>query len=207
MHVRKLRQPERKELSDQRMIETAMQLILRNGVSGLRLTDVGVVAGYSRGLAAMRFGTMGGLLRRVAAKMSQMWTDDLRQQVGGKTGLTAVYAAIDTLEKWLVPLDEHVRIQYLLFFHSIDPGGANRLNVRQVLLAQRADLVLWLRQASDAGHLQAGIDPELEANAILSSIIGIIYQAMVDPDVSPRSMLVKLKRDIETRMAAPGDHT
>jgi AcrR family transcriptional regulator len=70
--MRKLRQSERSDLSDKRMVETAVALMLQRGISGLRLTEVGLRAGYSRGLAAMRFGTMGGLLRRVAEHLRSM---------------------------------------------------------------------------------------------------------------------------------------
>ena len=199
--VPKLRKIEQREASDQRMIETAMQLILSKGVSGLQLTDVGLKAGYSRGLATMRFGTMGGLLRRLASEMSRKWLDHLNQRVGQKTGMAAVYASVDTLEELLASRADHVRIQYLLFFHSIDPGGAHRLNVRQVLLAEQSDLIRWLGQALEAGELKDDVDPDQEASAILSSMIGIIYQTMVNPDASPKKMFGKLKRDIQSRIA------
>lgn len=201
--MRKLRQAERTDLSDQRMIDTAMRIILERGVSGLRLTEVGLQAGYSRGLATMRFGTMGGLLKRIAERMSRQWVQQLAQTVGDKVGLAAVYAAIDTQARWLVSLTDHVRVQYLLFFHSMDPGAADRLNVVRVLVAQRRDLARWLHHALKSGQLKAGVDPDAEAGAILSAMIGIIYQSMVDPGVSARKMLMKLKADVESRIATP----
>lgn len=51
--MRKMRQSERAELYDQRMIETAIRIVLSRGISGLRLTEIGGQAGYSRGLATL----------------------------------------------------------------------------------------------------------------------------------------------------------
>jgi AcrR family transcriptional regulator len=201
--VSKLSQSERTALSDKRMIDTAVRIILERGIGGLRLTQVGLKAGYSRGLAAMRFGTMGGLLRRVAEQLGQRWIDSLNKALIGKRGLGAIYAAIDTQESWLTKSSQVILGQYLIFFHSLDPGSAERLNAVRVVVAQRRDLSRWIRDAMAAGQVDVEVDPEAEAASILSSMIGIIFQALMDPNVSARKLCVKLKIDIAARLALP----
>src|SRR5688572_18894815 len=71
--TRRLTQEERTDLSDRRMLECAVRLIVERGISGTKLTDVGLHAGYSRGLAAMRFGTKASLLGRVARHVTANW--------------------------------------------------------------------------------------------------------------------------------------
>ena len=121
--ARRLTQEERTDLSDRRMIECAVQLIVERGISGTKLTDVGVRAGYSRGLAAMRFGTKAGLLSRVARYVTSNWITHLRAAVGHKTGLIAVLAAIDAQERAIIETPAEMRALYAIFFHSSDPSA------------------------------------------------------------------------------------
>lgn len=200
--TRKLRQSERSNLSDTRMVETATAIMLQRGISGLRLTDVGLQAGYSRGLAAMRFGTMGGLLRRVAEHLGQQWLQLLTTTLGDKQGLAAIYGAIDAQELYFAPPVSHVRVQYLILFHSIDPGTAERLNAPRLMAAQRRDVAHWIREAIKSGEARAHIDPEAEAESIVGAMAGIIFQSLIDPGLSVHKLSAKLKSEIAARISA-----
>jgi AcrR family transcriptional regulator len=199
--MRKLRQSERSNLSDKRMVETAIAIMLNRGISGLRLTDVGLQAGYSRGLAAMRFGTMRGLLRRVAEHLGQQWLTLLNKTVGDKSGLAAIYGAIDAQELYFAPPVSHVRVQYLILFHSIDPGTAERLNAPRLMVAQRRDVAHWLREAIKSGEAREYIDPESEAESIVGAMAGIVFQSLIDPGLSVHKLSTKLKSEIAARIS------
>jgi AcrR family transcriptional regulator len=201
--VRKLRQSERSTLSERRMVETAIAIMLKQGISGLRLTEVGLQAGYSRGLAAMRFRTMGGLLRRVAEHLGQQWLTLLNKTAGDKRGLAAIYGAIDAQELYFAPPASPVRVQYLILFHSIDPGAAERLNAPRLMAAQRRDVAHWLREAIRTGEARAQIDPEAEAESIVGAMAGIIFQALIDSGISMHRLSVKLKSEIAERIGVP----
>jgi AcrR family transcriptional regulator len=191
--LRRLTQEERTDLSDRRMIECAVQLIVERGISGTRLTDVGLRAGYSRGLAAMRFGTKAGLLGRVARHVTSSWVAQVRVAVGQKTGFAAVLAAIDAQEQAIVETSAEMRALYAIFFQSSDPGAEYRVDVARALSAQRRDLANWLREARDAGEMSANADPARIAGQVLSSMIGIVYQWIMDP-AAPMS---ELHRDLK----------
>ena len=199
--MRKKRQVERTQRSDQRMIEVAIEIMRHHGISGLRLTEVGLRAGYSRGLAAMRFGTMGGLLRRVAEHLGREWLTLLAETLQDKTGLAAIHSAIDAQEQYLSPPALGVRVQYLILFHSIDPGAAERLNTSRLLASQRRDLATWLRQGIKAGEIKAGTDVNAEAASILGSMVSIVFQSLIDSALSPREMSARLKSEIAARLA------
>jgi AcrR family transcriptional regulator len=163
------------------MIECAVQLIVERGISGTKLTDIGLRAGYSRGLAAMRFGTKSGLLSRVARHVTSNWVTHLRMAVGQKTGLAAMLAAIDAQERAIAETPAEMRALYAIFFQSSDPSAEYRVDVARSLAAQRRDLVNWLREARDAGEILSGADPARIAGQVLSSMIGIVYQWIMDP--------------------------
>jgi AcrR family transcriptional regulator len=175
------------------MIECAVQLVVERGISGTKLTDVGLRAGYSRGLAAMRFGTKAGLLSRVARYVTSNWVTHLRTAVGQKTGLAALLAAIDAQERAIVATPAEMRALYAIFFQSSDASAEYRLDVARALTAQRRDLANWLREARDAGEILSGVDPLRIAGQVLSSMIGIVYQWIMDPAAS----VSELHRDLK----------
>ena len=59
--ARRLTQAERTEISDSRMLDAAVSLIVEQGPAGTSLKEVGMLAGYSRGLAGQRFGSKDAL--------------------------------------------------------------------------------------------------------------------------------------------------
>ena len=200
--TRRLTQDERTDLSDRRMIECAVQLIVERGISGTKLTDVGLQAGYSRGLAAMRFGTKAGLLSRVARHVTANWISHLRTAVGQKTGLAAVLAAIDAQERAILETPAEMRALYAIFFHSSDPSAEYRVDVGRSLTAQRRDLTNWMREARDAGEIPAGVDPARFAGQVLNSMIGIVYQWIMDPTASVSELHRDLKELLSGRYAS-----
>jgi len=197
--ARRLTQEERTDLSDRRMIECAVQLIVERGISGTKLTDVGVRAGYSRGLAAMRFGTKAGLLSRVARHVTSNWITHLRAAVGHKTGLLAVLAAIDAQERAIIETPAEMRALYAIFFHSSDPSAEYRVDVGRTLAAQRRDLTNWMREARDAKEIPAVAEPARIAGQVLNSMIGIVYQWIMDPTAAVSEQHRDLKELLSER--------
>ena len=192
--ARRLTQVERTDLSDRRMLDCAVQLIVERGISGTKLTDVGVKAGYSRGLAAMRFGTKAGLLSRVARHVTANWINHLHASVGHKTGLAAVLAAVDAHDRAITETPAEMRTMYAIFFHSSDPSAEYRVDVARTLSAQRRDLANWLREAKEAGEIQSRLEPARIAAQVLNSLIGIIYQWIMDPALPASEMHRDLKK-------------
>ena len=75
----RLTQAERTEISDQRMFDAAVTLINLHGPAGTSLSDVGVLAGYSRGLASHRFGSKESLFDFVVRRVGDIWLEQLKQ--------------------------------------------------------------------------------------------------------------------------------
>jgi len=136
----------------------------------------------------MRFGTKAGLLGRVARHVTSSWVDQMRAAVGQNSGCAAVLAAIDAQERATVETAAQMRALYAIFFQSSDPSAEYRVDVARSLSAQRRDLANWLREARDAGEIPGGADPARIAGQVLSSMIGIVYQWIMDP-AAPVSQL------------------
>ena len=195
----RLTQAQRTEISDRRMIESAIELIVERGVAATKLTDVGLRAGYSRGLAAMRFGSKAGLLSRVVRLVTSNWVVRVTTAVGPRTGLAAVFAAIDAQERALTESPSEMRSTYAIFFQSSDPGSDYHADVARTLAAQHRDLAQWLRKARARGEIPPEADPARVAGHVLSTMLGIVYQWMMDPALPTRELHRGLKDHIAER--------
>jgi AcrR family transcriptional regulator len=79
-------QAERTALSDARMLDAAVQLIVERGAEGTTLKEVGELAGYSRGLAGYRFGSKAQLFSFIVRSVGEEWLRELGQAVENKVG-------------------------------------------------------------------------------------------------------------------------
>ena len=95
-------QLERTALSDARMADAAVKLICERGAAETTLKDVGLLAGYSRGLASYRFGTKAGLWSFLVRTIGEEWLAELEQSVADTTGLDTIHAAIDAHCRFLL---------------------------------------------------------------------------------------------------------
>ena len=80
------RQEKRSALSDQRMFDSAIELINERGTAKTTLKDIGEFAGYSRGLASYRFGSKDALWMELFKKFDQIWKEHIGIYVEGKNG-------------------------------------------------------------------------------------------------------------------------
>jgi len=115
-------------------------------------------------------------------------------------GLEAVFVAIDTQSQWIAEEPEEMRALYLIFFNSIDPGAEYHLDVARTLTAQRRDLARWILEARNAGEIDPQADPGEEAEQILSGMLGIIYQSLMDRELPAQRLHAKLKVDLRRRL-------
>ena len=72
----RLTQVERKEISDAKMLDAAVDLIVERGAGQATLKDVGEKAGYSRGLVGYRFGNKAGLFDFVLRSVGDEWLSE-----------------------------------------------------------------------------------------------------------------------------------
>lgn len=94
MLVHALTKAERREASDSRMISAAMKLIAEKGITRTSLAEVGIAAGYSRGLPVARFGSKLGLIEAIVDFVDDNFAAISPEQTEGLRGLQAVQARI-----------------------------------------------------------------------------------------------------------------
>jgi AcrR family transcriptional regulator len=196
------RQEDRTALSDERMSRAAIDLLIERGVAGTTLAAIGEKAGYSRGLVTHRFGSKAGLLAYVVEFVGAEWRRRLTTAVAARSGLAAIRSAIDALAVFIAEEPHDLRVMYLLWFQSIDPGAEYRANVAAVHAAQRRDLEAWVTQGQSAGAIRRGVDSKRAATMLAASIAGLVFHWLVTPELPIADLHRQLKRDVNHLLAA-----
>lgn len=196
------RQAERTALSDRRLTESAIELLVQRGVGGTTLQSVGEQAGYSRALAAHRFGSKAGLFAHVMKVASADWLERMQRAVGPRVGVEALCAATDATLRFIRERPNEVRVMYILWFQSIDPAAVFHTDIAAVHRAQRRDVEQWVRAGQRAGTVVRTVNPRRVAEQYCASMAGIAYQWMANPDMPLAAMYGELKRSFRSQLQA-----
>ena len=186
-----------------------MRLIARKGSAGTTLAEIGVAAGYSRGLPSERFGTKHALLDALIDRTEVAFQAQLAIDVGSKSGLAAVEARMEAHLNGAVRSPDGVRALYLIYMESLTV--APELHARIVAQgdAYREGFVRHLREARRAGEVRADTDLQLHATIILGALRGLLTQWLIDPaaiDVaaSKGALIAFVRRSLTSGIAATG---
>jgi AcrR family transcriptional regulator len=164
------------------MLNAAVELICAKGTTKTTLKEVGVVAGYSRGLASHRFGTKDQLFTFIVRSVGELWLKELSLAVKEKVGVTAIGAAIDAHQAFITQGANNIRAFYILWFNSIGPDRGLREVVANIHLRRQKDVENWIQKAVANKELSVTIDYRGAAQNFCAAIIGIVYQWLADPE-------------------------
>ena len=199
----RLTQAERTALSDARMFETAMQLIVEYGTHNTTLKEIGERAGYSRGLASNRFGSKEALFSQLVRSFNERWAAELIRRVGTRTGLAALGAALESVEYFLLNHTVQMQAMYILWYESISSYEVVRRRLAANHVAYRRDTERWLQQGIDDGTVRPSIDPACFAVEFSAFIFGLVYQWLANPSaINLHTVLQHYRRNTLERLAA-----
>ncbi|MFK8031482.1 MAG: TetR/AcrR family transcriptional regulator [Gammaproteobacteria bacterium] len=177
---RKLTQDERSAISDQRLIDAAIQLIVVMGTAGTTLKALGEESGYSRGHVTYRFGTKAGLFKSVIKQVSQRWARTLETRVEGLTGAAALLACSDAYFEFVRESPNDIRAMNILSQQACEPDSELKEITCRVKQTQAGQLRRWLLQ----GQADGSVNPDLDTDACAAHFIafnsGITYLWMLD---------------------------
>ena len=203
---RRLTQAERTEISDNRMLDVAVALIVERGPAATSLKEIGLMAGYSRGLAGQRFGSKEKLFAFVLRHVGENWLEHLKYATRELTGLEAIQTALDEHYRFCVEAPIQVRAFYTLWFESINAGSELTTIIANIHKRRHADVKSWV-------VVDVGIGPEARCRAdeiagqFCASVIGIVYSWLARPhDLDEiRSLHENLKNTMSLLISAKGE--
>ena len=181
-HVdQKLTQAERIKVSDSRMFDATVELIVSKGPSGTSLKEVGLLAGYSRGLASHRFGSKEKLFSFTLKRLGDIWLKQLTTATSGLTGIQAVERALDQHYQFCLEDPTNVRTFYTLWFESVNADSELKEEIKNIHQRRLEDVVNWIVE-------DQSISDEVKFNSVeiaaqfSATVIGIVYYWLANPN-------------------------
>ena len=194
-------QVQRSAISDAAMASAAVALICERGAAATTLKDVGVRAGYSRGLAGYRFRSKAGLWSFLVHTIGEEWLAELRRAVAGTSGLATIHAAVDAHCRMLLQSPNRIRAFYVLWFASVGPDPVLREVIGRIHERRRRDVERWIADGLTAGTIGAGADVRAVADQFVAVIVGIVYQWLVaDPARPDPGRVAEQHEDLKRQM-------
>ena len=172
-------QGERRAEAEARLLATARELVARRGWAGTTLADVGVAAGYSRGLAAHYFGSKSGLLREMTHQINDSFFGELRRAPPAKPGLEALLSFVSVYLGRSDPEWTNTRALLLLMTEALleDSGNADQMaTYNNSVLAHLEENI---RAGIANGEIDPGISPRVGAEAVVGMLRGMMLQRLV----------------------------
>ncbi len=176
-----LTQAERTAISDKAMIDAAIDLILEHGTDKTTLQAIGEKAGYSRGLATYRFGSKAGLFDEVCKSISRRWLEYLKEDVGDKSGIDAMCAALDSFFQFVSDSPRDARVLQILYCGAASPKSGYRQTSANIHQRQQDDVAEWIRSGMSNGDIRKDADPKSIAAQYIAYISGMTYLWLINP--------------------------
>ncbi len=194
-------QAERRERSEQELLEATLRVVSGQGVSAATFDTIGKEAGYSRGLVTQRFGSKDGLIRALIAHLHAWQQAALdRDRVDSMNGLSALCAFVD-LHCQVLDGHEEVAAYYMLLAAAV----ADQLETREAFADEHEIERVLIRQIIERGQADGSIraDADADAAALMTgcSLIGIRMQSLIDPDTDIAPIRDELIRSLRARLS------
>jgi len=184
------------------MIVAAMGLIAEKGVARTTLADVGVAAGYSRGLPVERFGSKLGLLNAMIDSADAWFAEQAPMQVGSLRGLAAVRARIAAHVEG--GLKSPIGARFVHYMYVDAAYGVTELRPRMQALmgAFAAGFQKHLVEARDAGEIAPDADCEKLAAVIVAMVRGVFVEWVLTEGATDLRALSPLMQEMATAAIA-----
>lgn len=189
-------QAERRDEAESRLITAALRIVAERGIERLTLAEVGVAAGYSRGLPAHYFNSKSGLIVRLAQHVTGEFALKLMTGEKHKPGLDRLMDVVrlyfDTARKNQV----ETRALLVLLGAGLNNETIGR-ELAEVTARSVAEIEADLVAAVRARSAHPEMDTKAQATLILATLRGTISQWLM----SPRSVdLARLRNEMITAL-------
>lgn len=180
---RRRSQSERRDESERLLVEATLAVVAERGVSAATFEEIGRAAGYSRGLAAQKFGSKLGLTEAVIAYLHR------RREAFLEADHVAEMPALDAVAYYV---ESHLRDfgrerGGAAYFMLLAAAVADANALRAAFAASHERVRVWLREHLQRGQAEGDIRPDLDPDAaalmIGSLLLGLSMQWLVDPNM------------------------
>jgi AcrR family transcriptional regulator len=191
----------RRETAERGILEAAKRIVAERGLDELTLAEAGEMAGYSRALPAHYFKTKGALVAALVDSIIAGYAPRVRASLEPGDGLERL------LERIGYYIDDACRDPLTLkVFQSILVAGLTKPELNPLVTRLNNEsidgIAALIKSARDNGEIRADARPRAEASIILSSMRGVMFLWLIDPNhVSISTVKDTLIRNIRIALA------
>lgn len=175
-------QAERRMEAERRIIDAAIQLIARQGITKMSFAEIGVEAGVSRGLATHYFGTKENLIVRLSVEITEQFSNALYTPgflaANGLEKLILyieLYLARAKARPWIARALQLIRAESLIAPPALQQAVAQTNKVGIALISEA------IRSGQETGEIRSGVDIDAYTTLITGSLRGIVGQYLAAP--------------------------
>ena len=173
---------QRREEAERRLLDAALAIVAQRGSVRMTLAEVGEAAGYSRGLAAHRFGSKAGLVQALAGYIGEQFGQQRARGPALQPGLEAVLGNIHFYFGRRGGAWTSTRALLVMMSESCLVAQPE---LRPVVAAYNRSALAWFEQHITTGIARGEIaphnDPGITAVILLGAMRGVMQQWLVDP--------------------------
>jgi AcrR family transcriptional regulator len=175
-------QAERRAASDQSLLKAAAELTSNQGYGATTLEQIGLRAGYSRGLVTQRFQSKEGLVVALVELLHRDFAAaTFENPAAHDTGRAAILGAIDYYMAHLSGNLVQLRAYFVLMSESIGVIPEIRSAFVSANRQFRDHLSQKLLDGQADGSIAADLEADKTANALMSLVTGHTLICLVDP--------------------------
>ncbi|MGW6426336.1 TetR/AcrR family transcriptional regulator [Nocardia sp. NPDC055053] len=177
-------QQERTAQAEQALLDAAAALFARRGVDRTSLADVGLAAGYSRGLVNHHFGSKAALIDRLAHDIQARFVAGIvtKMTESGDDAIDTLVSLVRDYLSALVSQPDAGRAFFVMWSSAIPDEAA----LRSVFATDDALFRLGVETVVRAGQDEATVDGELDPAATAVALVGMLRgvgaQYLIAPD-------------------------
>ena len=196
---RRRTQAQRRELSDQRMIDAAFKLIERQGSSRTTLVEIGELSGYSHGLVSHRFGSKEALVRAVTERLQHDFAKMLEPALAGRHGMEALLVTAETYLRAAAASDRNA--MYVLIGEALGPLREIRGEMATADQKFRMSVQKLIEEGVRLGEIRRDVDPAAYSALFVGMLRGLVVQHLMKPraldiDGVCREMILSVERSL-----------
>lgn len=172
---------ERVEESTVALLASAIELFARQGYERTTAAEIGTNAGFSRNMVRDRYGSKEALLQAVFDAFAGLLLPAMRGQRTG-SGLDHVLGQLDDLLLAVEQEPETIRAMIVLTFETPGPLRNFADWFDRLIAGYETELAHHLAAGQVDGSVRKELDPEREAEVLVSYAIGLCFRSALRRD-------------------------
>lgn len=186
----------RAQLSTQKLMAAASELIAQQGYERTTLAAIGKKAGYSHGIVSRRFGSKDGLLLALTqVVLGEFYEHEIAPVAASMNGVEEICLVLHKIRERVQQDPASMRAMYVLMLEATTGlSAAVRDRLRELHDDQFRQLCRAIVRDLDSGAIRKDIVPEEVAHLVMSVHRGAMYQWLLDPAFDFDGQLAALER-------------